>query len=1082
MKRPLEGHGYDAAVRVRRRAGALRLVAAFAAVGLSSLAMLAWVTLSLSDRAVRAQADARVKATSQAAAELVHQQMEGLGDVVQVVSRRPPLIAALGEPGGDASSAELMRAASDIRAARSHIEAAFVADSTGHLLAIDPPTGTAPGIDLSFRDWFAGARRSSSHYVSEAFVSRGTPPQTVVTASAASRDESGRIVGVIAASYSVETLQKQFGAFARTQQVLLQVTDQRGSVIAGPDYKQSLAIDRSADVTAALAGETLLSRRGDDLRVSAPVPQLGWTVTAIAPTSRVDASIRDLRRSVLGITALLAVAVGGGLALMTWSIRNSERAERQVLATEARERLLLQSTADGVLGVDGDGRCTFANPAAARLLGVDGPDDLIGDRVEQRIRAAEQVLEWDSRPLADGAGAVITVRDLSEQRLAQRELAAARDAALEASRMKSAFLANMSHEIRTPMNGVIGMTTLLADTTLDERQQEYVATIRSSSEALLDVINDILDFSKIEAGHLDIEELDYDVREMVEQVADMLASAADRKHVELILDIADDVPDAVRGDAGRVRQVVTNLLSNAVKFTDKGTITVTVRKEDGPPAQLRYEVTDTGIGIDPRRAAHLFDAFTQADVSTTRRYGGTGLGLTISRQLVELMGGAMGVDTEPGRGSSFWVHLPLVIADRPPAALPQRADLQGVNALIVDDNQVNRRVLAEMLARWGMRSESVESPVDAIEAVRAASAAGRPFDIALLDYHMPEMDGVELARRLGADEAAAGTRLVMLTSSAGRDETAAAVDAGIVGYVTKPVRRGALYSLLTKAMSRGAAATDGAAAAQPVVDRVVPRRLLVVEDNPINQRVAVHLLEKYGHDVDVAGDGREALDAMAAVDYDVVFMDVQMPELDGYGATIEQRGRERATGGARTPIVALTAGATREDVERCIASGMDDVVTKPVSEEELLASVSRWAERQVVTIGDTRDLGDKIDGGALDALVAIDPDGSKGVLDRLATSFLHEAQVRVAELRDGVRTGDADTVRRAAHRLKGSSLYFGTIEVTNLCRVLEERGEDGALGGCAEVVDRLGVEVAWLDGVLQPEIARRQANGVVPRS
>jgi signal transduction histidine kinase len=529
-------------VGVWRRAGALRLVAAFAVVGLLALAMLAWVTLTLSDRAVREQAEARVQSTSSAAADLVHQQLRGLGGVVEIVSRRPPVIDALAARQTD--SPDLLRAAIDIRSTV-NVESAAVFDATGHLLAADPPSAGVPlGTDLSFRDWFVGARRSSGYYISEAYVSRATPPQQLVTASAAVRDGSNRIVGIVTASYSVPALQREFDAFARSQRVQLQVTDQRGIVISGPAYRGSLEIDRNGDVTEALVGQTTLVRSGEDLRASAPVPDIGWTVTAIAPTSRVDVPIAELRRGVLAIAGLLAVAMLGGLMLMTWTVRRGQRAERVAATAEARQRLLLESTGDGVVGIDRGGRCTFANPAAARLLGVPSPEALLGEDVHAGIREVEETVEWDSHPLVEDGevtGAVVTLRDLSERRRAERELAAARDAALEASRMKSAFLANMSHEIRTPLNGVIGMTSLLADTSLDERQREYVDTIRASSDALLDVINDILDFSKIEAGRLDIEEIDYDVREVVEQVADMLAPAAHRKGVELILDLRDEI-------------------------------------------------------------------------------------------------------------------------------------------------------------------------------------------------------------------------------------------------------------------------------------------------------------------------------------------------------------------------------------------------------------------------------------------------------------------------------------------------------------------------------------------------------------
>ena len=652
---------------------------------------------------------------------------------------------------------------------------------------------------------------------------------------------------------------------------------------------------------------------------------------------------------------------------------------------------------------------------------------------------------------------------VAERERANAELAAARDGAMESSRAKSEFLATMSHEIRTPMNAVIGLTGLLLRTELDERQRQYAEGVHGAGEALLAIINDILDFSKIEAGKVELEVVDFDVVQLVEEAAGLVAEAARRKGLELVAYCYPDLPTGLRGDPARLRQVLLNLASNAVKFTGEGEVVVRARRVDrsADAVVVRFEVTDTGVGISADDRERLFEPFSQGDASTTRRFGGTGLGLAISTQLVAAMGGEIGVDSEPGRGSTFWFTVPLGCSG--PSAAGRRSShhlLEGLRVLVVDDNETNRFILREQLGAWDMHPSLAEGAAPALQMLAAAAGAGRPYELAVLDMCRPGMDGLQLARRIVADPVLAPTQLVLLTSTSdvGPEE---AREAGVAACLTKPVRLSQLYDALVR-LSSGA----GTEPLPPVArDEAAEARghILVVEDNATNQMVAVGLLEALGYSADVAANGLEALAALDRAEYAAVLMDCQMPEMDGYTATRHIR---RRPGGSRIPVIAMTAGAIAGDRDRCIDAGMDDYVTKPVKPAELEATLGRWAGPR----GGARDAGaarrEAEDGPA--AGVAVDADrlellrrvgpGDGSLLVGLIDTFVTQAPSNLADLVAAVSTGDAAALHRAAHRLKGSAANMGVVGVAAICAELEDLARAGRLARAPALVRDLEAE------------------------
>ncbi len=544
-----------------------------------------------------------------------------------------------------------------------------------------------------------------------------------------------------------------------------------------------------------------------------------------------------------------------------------------------------------------------------------------------------------------------------ELQQAVQNLEKAKQAAEAASKAKSQFLANMSHDVRTPMNGVLGMTNLLLDTPLTDQQRRFAETVRISGEALLAIINDILDFSKIEAGKLELEAIDFNLRQIVEDVHELFAEHAQNKSLELLCRFHDGVPDTLRGDPGRLRQILTNLIGNAVKFTEQGEVVVEVKRIDGPGSRngagagclLHFAVADTGIGIPAAIQPRLFEAFVQADGSTTRKYGGTGLGLAIAKQLAQMMGGDIGVVSERGEGATFWFTVQLEqSAARLDSAAVSRRNLTGLRVLVVEDNATNRDILHHQVTGWGMSSGSAETGIQALSLLRAAAARSAPYDLAIVDMKMPGMDGIALAEAIKADPAISRVRLVMLTSMVGQfGDIERARKAGILTCLSKPVRQSDLYDCLVKAVAAEAKALAGREeGAFDGTDRGERKsrfsgRVLLAEDHPVNQEVALAMLEAFDCEVEVVDNGRAALESLARSRYDLVLMDCQMPEMDGFSATAEIRRREDASG-SRMPVVALTASAMQGDREKCLAAGMDDYLAKPFTQDKLYAMLERW--------------------------------------------------------------------------------------------------------------------------------------------
>jgi PAS domain S-box-containing protein len=788
--------------------------------------------------------------------------------------------------------------------------------------------------------------------------------------------------------------------------------------------------------------------------------------------------------------------------------------QQELRESLARYRHIIENANEIIYRADDRGHFTYVNPAATRITGYD-EDELIGHHYLELIDpdyrdaaahfyshqfATRTPSTYFEFPMIAKSGVriwmgqnVLTVvdedrvvgyeaiaRDITERKGIEDELARTRDAALQSARAKSEFLANVSHEIRTPLNGVLGMTGLMLGTPLTPEQREYAETIRSSGESLLSIVNDVLDLARVEAGKMTIETIEFHLDDLVEGVIEQFAARATAKRLKFRAHAGPEVTRLLRGDSHRLRQVLLNLVGNAVKFTSRGEVVLTVMQplQTEAGVVLRFLVTDTGIGISAAAQPRLFTPFTQADGSTTRQYGGSGLGLAVSKQLVEAMDGEIGVISVEGEGSTFWFELPLQRQAQAAFEPERRWDLSRYRALVVDANEVQRLTIARHLSETGIAIEEVQTAAEGI-----AAAYQQPFHVIVFDMQLPDDDGLGFARAIRHDPALANTRLLLLTSFGRRRQDVAAFQtAGIDAFVMKPLRRTHMCDAVARLLT-----VESVPAMTHVVEEQQPRisraRVLVVEDNNVNQLVALGQLQRLGHECVIAASGKAALELLRTDAFDLVFMDCQMPDMDGYEATRHIRQMDGAV--ARVPVIAITAHALPGEREKCLAAGMNDYLAKPVSLEQLGAVIRLWASKTSTPSSTAPDMpmeGDEhhvLDRERVSSFLAISRT-QNGFLDGLVKTFRQDVPSRLDALRAAAAHGDPQDLALAAHALKSSSGSVGAKRMYAVASAIERAALSGRIEGASDAIEQLAAEfprvMAAYDGIIRRS-GKHQAAG-----
>ena len=841
---------------------------------------------------------------------------------------------------------------------------------------------------------------------------------------------------------------------------------------------------------------------------------------------QLDLDGKEIWASVTKVPIYTQAGTIAGLVGLSRDITQLKQAEQALRQAEEKYRAIYENSVEGIFQTTRDGHFLSANPALARMYGYGSQEEVVAaltdiehqlyvdptrrdefsrlmrehgevSGFESQVYRKDKSIIWISesaRTAKDPAGNFLyyegIVEDITLRKLAELEREKAREAALESARTKAQFLANMSHEIRTPMNAITGMTGLLYDTRLTKEQREYVETIANSTATLLSVINDILDFSKIEAGKLSLEIIDFDLREAVEGSVEMLAERAHKKKIELACWIEPDVSARLRGDPIRLRQILVNLVSNAVKFTEKGEVLVHVTRleEDASRTVTRFEVKDTGIGISPQAMARIFQEFTQADGSTTRKYGGTGLGLTISKQLVSLMRGEIGAESAPGKGSTFWFKVPFEKQplSEPGPRMPATTALDGLRVLVVDGTSSLRQILDQQLQQWKIQDEFASSTVEALNMIQDAAKAGNPYALLIIDIDLQDEDGLSLAQAIKNDPQLADCRIIMLTTLLNRLNITTMKATGISACLVKPLRQSRLIECLVDVMS-----ASGAAAAQPMDaeagssnDAVIHAaarnvRILLAEDNMVNQRVALKQLKKLGFSADSVSNGNEVLSALQRVPYDIIIMDCQMPEMDGYEVTrrIRQSGSDSYIHLKSAPyIIALTANAMQGDREYCLALGMNDYLTKPLHLHDLEAVLQRALLRTSPAVPSpapavASDPGpEALDRTIINGLKELREPGQPDPLRELIELFLKDTQPRLQQMEAAASSGDLPKLAAATHTLKGSASNLGARRLSSLCATLEKQSKAGDGGEALKSLAEVVTEFAKVHELLNAEL------------